>query len=62
MVMVRGEVSFISRFKYDFLLLAALGLVLLGYWLNNNPFTFDAEDETLPGEAPPSIGGAKCFC
>lgn len=59
MVMVRGEVSFISRFKYDFLLLAALGLVLLGYWLNNNPFTFDAEDETLPGEAPPSIGGGE---
>lgn len=55
--MVRKEQSFVSRFKYDLIVLVLLGLVGTGMWLNRHPFTFDGEDDAVAGgEVPPQIG------
>jgi hypothetical protein len=59
MVMVRREESLLSRFKIDLGLLCLIGLIMGGLWLNRHPMTFDADDEVMSGELPPSVGGGE---
>ncbi len=55
-MVVRTQSSFFSRFKIDFAILVLLGLVGLGAWLNNHPFSFEAEDPESAGGIPPQLG------
>ncbi len=56
--MVRNESSLLSRFKFDLMIILALGCIGLGAWLNHHPISFESDDATQDGELPPQIGRA----